>query len=56
MPFDIRDPDDEAVLYSAVIAETDILITGDKDFADVAIEKPEIMTPSAFIQRYIRQM
>lgn len=55
MPFDIRDPDDEAVLYSAMLAEADILITGDKDFADVAIEKPEIMTPSAFILKYIQR-
>jgi predicted nucleic acid-binding protein len=38
LPFEIRDPDDEKVLYSAIIAEADILITGDKDFADVVIE------------------
>lgn len=27
----------------------DILITGDKDFTDIEIEKPEILTPSDFM-------
>ena len=53
LPFVIRDPDDAAVLYSAIVAEADILITGDKDFTDVDIERPEIITPSAFISKYI---
>lgn len=53
LPFDIRDPDDVQVLYSAMIAEVDILITGDKDFSEVDIDKPLIMTPAAFIQRYM---
>ena len=53
LPFEIRDPDDAAVLYSAILAEADILITGDKDFADINIEKPEIMTPAQFMERYI---
>lgn len=53
LPFEIRDPDDAVVLYSAIEAQADILITGDKDFANVAVGKPEIMTPSEFIQKYI---
>lgn len=53
LPFDIRDPDDIAVLYSAIVAEADILITGDKDFTAVDIDRPEIITPSAFISKYI---
>ncbi|MBR2798715.1 MAG: putative toxin-antitoxin system toxin component, PIN family [Clostridia bacterium] len=52
LPFEIRDPDDIAVLYSAVIAEADVLITGDKDFAEISIEKPEILTPSEFMAKY----
>ena len=31
----------------------EILITGDKDFSDVNIEKPEIITPGEFIEKYI---
>jgi putative PIN family toxin of toxin-antitoxin system len=54
LPFGIRDPDDVKVLYSAIVAEADILITGDKDFADVNIEKPMIMTPRQFADQYMR--
>ena len=52
LPFEIRDPDDVAVLYSAIVAEVDVLITGDKDFAEVDIEKPEILTPAEFMAKY----
>lgn len=50
--FEIRDVDDEKVLYSAIIADVDILLTGDKDFSDIDIEKPEILTPSEFLKKY----
>jgi predicted nucleic acid-binding protein len=35
-----------------VISDVDILISGDKDFDDVKLEKPEIITPSEFINTY----
>ena len=50
--FTIRDADDEKVLYSAIIADVDILLTGDKDFSDVDVEKPEILTPHDFLNKY----
>ena len=50
---DIRDKNDYPVLYSAITENVDVLITGDKDFVEVAIEKPEILTPSAFIEKYL---
>ena len=53
--FEIRDKDDVDVLYSAILSGVDILITGDKDFADVDIEKPEILTPAQFIESYMEQ-
>ena len=28
-------------------------ITGDKDFADIDIEKPEIMTPAEFMEQFL---
>ncbi|MEE5991787.1 MAG: hypothetical protein V3G42_00955 [Oscillospiraceae bacterium] len=31
-----------------------VLIKGDKDFADLDVEKPEILTPSAFMEKYIK--
>jgi predicted nucleic acid-binding protein len=33
-------------------ADVDILITGDKDFMDVVTEKPELLTPAQFLQKY----
>lgn len=51
--FDIRDVKDYPVLYTAIVEDVDILITGDKDFADVAVEHPEIMTPAAFMDKYM---
>ena len=48
----IRDIKDVPVLYSAIIADVDILITGDRDFEDINIEKPEIMTPNEFLKKY----
>ncbi len=49
----IRDAKDYPVLYTAIIENVDILITGDKDFADIDIEKPEIMTPAEFMEEYL---
>lgn len=51
--FTIRDCDDEKVLYSAIAADVDILITGDKDFTGIKIDKPEILTPSLFATKYM---
>ena len=51
--FEIRDIKDYPVLYTAIIEDVDILITGDKDFSDIALERPEILTPSQFIEKYV---
>lgn len=48
----IRDKWDYPILISAIISDTDILITGDKDFDDVDIRRPEILTPSEFLAKY----
>ena len=48
----IRAPDDFPILSSAILAKADILITGDNDFDDVQIERPEILTPREFINKY----
>jgi len=49
--FKIRDPDDYAVLYSAVTENVDIFITRDRDFDDLHLDKPEILTPAQFLAR-----
>jgi len=48
----IRDEADYPVLMSAVLADVDILITGDKDFCGLEIERPEIRTPAEFLAQY----
>lgn len=50
--FEIRDVKDYPILYTAILEGVDILVTGDSDFADVDVEKPEIMTPAEFVERY----
>jgi predicted nucleic acid-binding protein len=46
-PVEVRGPDDETVLASAIAAEAEILITGDEDLLDVAgrAQALRIMTP-----------
>jgi predicted nucleic acid-binding protein len=48
----IRDPKDYPILTSAISADVDILITGDKDFESVNIKRPEILTISEFMKKY----
>jgi putative PIN family toxin of toxin-antitoxin system len=50
--FKIRDAKGEKVLYSAITADVDVLITGDKDFFDLGLARPEIMSPAEFIERF----
>lgn len=41
------------MLYTAIREDVDVLITGDKDFSDVNMERPEILTPAQFLDRYV---
>jgi len=51
--FRIRDAKDYPVLYIAILENIDILITGDKDFAEVEIEKPDLMPPADFMAKHL---
>lgn len=51
--FYIRDKKDYPVLYTAILENVDVLITGDKDFLDIELDKPEIVTPTEFIAEYL---
>ena len=51
----IRDMKDEHVLASAILADVDFLITGDKDFAAIEIDRPVILKPAAFLE-LLRQL
>lgn len=48
----IRDKKDIPVIVSAIVSDVDILITGDKDFAGLSIERLEVLTPSEFLNKY----
>jgi len=47
-----KDIKDYPVLYTAILEDVDILVTGDRDFSDVDVEKPEILTPAEFVEKY----
>ena len=50
--FSIRDEKDYPVLYTAVSEGVDFLITGDKDFLDIPLEIPKILTPKQFFELF----
>ena len=50
--FEIRDEKDYPVLYSAIMEDVDVFITGDRDFEELNLEKPEMLTPAAFLEKY----
>ena len=50
--FEIRDKNDYIILHTAIIENVDVFITGDKDFNDIDIDKPEIMNVTEFLERY----
>lgn len=49
----IRDIKDYPIFYSALIGNVDIFITGDKDFSDIKIEKPRIMSIREYLNEYV---
>lgn len=46
----LRDQADVPVLATAILADVDILLTGDKDFENLPLERPAILTPARFMQ------
>ena len=47
---EIRDINDLPILVSAILSDSDVLITGDKDFENVKIDKPLIFTPTKYFE------
>jgi len=50
----IRDIDDLPVLINAIESNVDLFITGDKDFHNLVVEKPKIITPRKYIDEYLK--
>lgn len=49
---DIRDPKDLPILVSAILDDVDIIISGDKDFLTLELEKPVIVSAKDFIEKF----
>jgi predicted nucleic acid-binding protein len=43
---------DLPILVTAILGDVDLIITGDKDFFALDIEKPEIVSAKDFIERF----
>lgn len=50
--FKIRDLKDYPVLYTAMLADMDLLITGDADFDGLGVNRPEILTLAEYRKKY----
>jgi putative PIN family toxin of toxin-antitoxin system len=49
----IRDIDDFPILVAAIESNADMLITGDKDFDEIKINKPIIVKPRDFADKFM---
>ncbi len=45
----IRDAKDQPILNAAIVSDVDIILTGDKDFLSLEIERPKCMTVAQFL-------
>ena len=46
----MRDPKDQPILNAAIVANVDIIVSGDKHFLKLDLPRPETMSPAAFWQ------
>ncbi len=46
----IRDAKDQPILNAAIIADVDVILTGDKDFLSLDLEHPKCLTVSQFFE------
>jgi predicted nucleic acid-binding protein len=46
----VRDAKDQPILNAAIIADVDIILTGDKDFLSLDIEHPRPMTAAKYLE------
>ena len=48
----ISDPKDAPILNAAILADVDIIISGDKHFLELDMERPETMKAAEYLERY----
>lgn len=51
----IRDQKDLPIVIAGIAAGADVIISGDKDFLAVTIDRPKVMTPRDFIDGFINK-
>src|SRR5690554_5994172 len=49
----IRDKDDQSIVDAALDNDIDVILTGDKDFHALEIDRPRVMYPADFIAEFI---
>ena len=49
----IADPKDAPILNAAILNEVDIIISGDKHFLCLDMERPEVLSVAEYCRRYI---
>jgi predicted nucleic acid-binding protein len=50
--FDIRDPDDYLLLYTAIVENVDVLVTNDNDLLVVNADTPEIIIFAGYLGKH----
>ena len=45
-------PKDSLILHAAILADVDIVISGDGHFLSLGIENPEILAPAQYLEKY----
>jgi len=48
----MTDPKDSPILNAAILANIDIVISGDRHFLSLDIETPEILAPAQYLEKY----
>jgi predicted nucleic acid-binding protein len=47
----ISDPKDMPIVNAAILADVDIIISGDKHFLDMNLQRPKVMTVADFLEK-----
>ena len=46
----IQDPKDQPILNAAIMADVDVIVSGDKHFLELVLKRPKTMSPAEFWQ------
>ena len=46
----MSDPKDSPILNTAIIADVDIIISGDKHFLSLSLERPKVLSPAEYFE------